>query len=320
MWIVQICGLLLIMFTLRETFRDLFQPSGSGSLSAFVGRRIFSLAKRYRSLVQPAGALAVLLTITSWTCLVALGFALLYWPGMPESFKLPEGERTDLLSRFGLALYFSFEALATLGQGDVTAKVAWIRMLSITEALLGFSLLTASISWIVLIYPALGRMRTLARFAADLKDAEERTGIDLLTGDAEELVGGLTQDLIRTRVDFIHFPLIYYFYAGSDRAALPEAVAHLLDVAETGCSEQRSDRVRLAAATLRSALEDFARVLARRFLKLRPGRPACRIRGLPPRSCRERSQLITARIHRQAKPGERSIARAATLPRPSPGE
>jgi ion channel len=273
-WLIRICGLLVIVFTLRETFQDLFQPSGSGSLSPMIGRVTFSVCKRIRFLLPSAGGLAILLTILCWSTLVAFGFAIVYWTNIPNGFNMPKLEHSNALSRFGIAFYYSSEALVTLGQGDITPKLAWTRMLSVSEALLGFSLLTASISWIVLIYPALGRMRALSRFAADLIRAEETSGVDILSGDAEGLIGSMAQDVIRTRIDFIHFPLIYYFRAVRERASLPAAAGDLLNLAVQGCGESRPPRVRLAAATLKAALEDFAEMLATRFLQTDTKDPA----------------------------------------------
>ena len=43
------------------------------------------------------------------------------------------------------------------------------------EALLGFGLLSASISWLLLIHPAIARRRTLADEIALLRKAEEET-------------------------------------------------------------------------------------------------------------------------------------------------
>lgn len=231
---------------------------------------MFSLSKTFRVLVPSAGAMAVLVTIACWTILVALGFALIYWPNLPSGFKMPESAPMSPIARFGVALYFSFESLATLGQGDVAPVFGWLRMLSIAEALLGFSLLTASISWVVLIYPALGRMRTLARFAANMVRAEKKTGVDFISSDTEQLIGNLAHHVIRTRVDFIHFPLIYYFFAISERASLPEALPHLLRLAKTGRQTGLPERVRISAAMLESALEDFAEILAHRFVKADP--------------------------------------------------
>ena len=163
--------------------------------------------------------------------------------------------------------FYSFDTLVTLGQGGMTPSISWTRVLSVVEALLGFSLLTASISWIVLIYPALGRMRTMSRFASSLVRAEESTRVEILSGDAEQLLGSMAQDVIRTRIDFVHFPMIYYFYAATERASLPQALGQLLEVAERAGEESQPERVRLTAATLRAALEDFAEILAARFVE-----------------------------------------------------
>ncbi len=115
---------------------------------------------------------------------------------------------------FRTVLYFSLETLTTLGLGEITPRPGWTRWAVDAEALLGLSLFTASISWFVLLYPALGRLRTLARRASILARASETTGIDVVAGDVESMLADLTLDVIRTRVDFIHFPIIYYFHAG----------------------------------------------------------------------------------------------------------
>ena len=273
MWLVPIGGLVVIAFTLRETFQDLFQPSASGSLSAWIGRTTFSVSKRIRFLLPSAGALAILITIISWSTLVAIGFAMIYWPSVPDGFNMQTSIHRDAISRFGIAIFYSFDTLVTLGQGGMTPRISWTRVLSVIEALLGFSLLTASISWIVLIYPALGRLRTMSRFASSLVRAEESTAVEILSGDAEQLLGSMAQDVIRTRIDFVHFPLIYYFYAATERASLPQALSQLLDMAKRGCEESRPERVRLTAATLRTALEDLAEILAARLIDADPKDP-----------------------------------------------
>jgi hypothetical protein len=273
-WFTRSLGVVVITFTLRETFRDLFQPSVSGTLSSFVARAIFRAPKRLPALRSLAGPLAILVTVGCWVLLVASGFAMIYWPNMPNGFRVPDHTSPDPVSRFGLALYFSLEALTTLGQGDITPLGAWLRMLTISEGLLGFSLLTASISWVVLIYPALARTRTLARFAANLVRAEQQSGVSLLSGNVEQLIAEMAHDVIQTRVDFLLFPLIYYFYATSERGALPTALNHLVAMAKKASEESRPEGVRLASATLQVALDDLATVLAANFLKMEYSDPS----------------------------------------------
>jgi hypothetical protein len=140
-------------------------------------------------------------------------------------------------------------------------------MLVTFEALVGLALVTASVSWIVLLYPALGRMRTLARHVSILFRAQQKSGVPLVGSGAEGLLDELTLNTIRTRVDFIHFPAIYYFSAAEDVASLPHAITCLVRFAEEGASAGKPDRVRLAASSLRLALDDLAQVLAERFVR-----------------------------------------------------
>jgi hypothetical protein len=128
-------------------------------------------------------------------------------------------------------------------------------------------LLTASVSWIVLLYPALARMRTLARRASILARAEQKTGVNVVSGEAQYLLGDLALDVIRTRVDLIHFPMIYYFHSDSERASLPDSLPYLAAFADAACKSETPDRVHLAGAVLREALNDLAKTLRERFLE-----------------------------------------------------
>lgn len=262
-WWTIVAGAVVVAFALREIFQDLFQPTAAGLLSGYIARRIFRMARRSRSTLTLAGPLALVIVILCWTGLLGIGFALIYWSSFPNGFKTAPGERNSVLS----AVYFSFEALTTLGLGDIAPKTDWIRMVAVLEALLGFSLVTASITWIVLIYPALGRMRTLARHAAILIKAEERTRVEVISGDGESLIAELAVGVIRTRIDFIHFPIIYYFHSSVESASLPEALGHLMYFAQRGFAPGAPDRVRLASAALRAALDELAEALRSRFLR-----------------------------------------------------
>jgi hypothetical protein len=135
-----------------------------------------------------------------------------------------------------------------------------------TEGFFGISLITASVSWIVLIFPALGRMRTLARRTILIAQAADQTGVNVVSGEAQYLLAGLAEDIIRTGVDLIHYPIIYYFYAANETASFPKAIKHLLRFAEAAAKPENDKRVRLASELLRLALDDLARILRERFI------------------------------------------------------
>lgn len=268
-------GACLVTFAFWEIFQDLFHPSLRGSFSDWVGRSIFRLFRRYRpSLLSMAGPLTLVIIIFSWALLQALGFALIYWVAFPQDFELNPSTQSEAAHGFWLVLYYSLEVMTTLGLGDVLPKTNWLRLLATFQALIGFALLTASLSYIVLIYPALGRLRSLARRTEILVEAAHQTGIDAVSGSAERLISDLTDSVIQARIDFIHFPLIYYFHSDRRRSSLAHSLPDLLCLATDGSKPDAPDRVRLAAATLQAALEDLAGVLARRFLDLSANEPS----------------------------------------------
>lgn len=272
-------GILLLAFAFREIFVDLFHPTQSGSLSDYIGRTMFRLFRRRPSALSMAGPLTVVIVILSWALLQAVGFALIYWAGFPADFQLAKSEQPSPAHAFWTMLYFSVQVMTTLGFGDLLPKASWLRLVVSFQALVGFALLTASVSSIILIYPALARIRTLARRTEILTRAAEKTGIDVVSGDAEYLLRDLALAVIQARVDFIHFPVIYYFHSDRRRSSLARALPELLRFAQIGSTSNASDRVRLASATLEAALEDLARVLSNRFLHAESDDPAAIFRA-----------------------------------------
>ena len=144
-------GVLVLALAVREIFRDLFQPSGSGALSSYIGAWIFQVARKLTFLLQIAGPLAVVVVIACWTFLLAASFALIYSASYPDGFAI-QGEPRHGVSEFVTLLAFSLASLTTVGTPDLSPKPEWLRLTVAVESLLGFSLVTASISWIVLIW------------------------------------------------------------------------------------------------------------------------------------------------------------------------
>ncbi|HZS54705.1 MAG TPA: hypothetical protein VFA65_09910 [Bryobacteraceae bacterium] len=122
-WWTSIVGILIIGWILSEIFMDLFQPSGSGSLSGFIGRWLFQISKSVPSTMRVSGPLAIVVVISCWALLLAAGFALVYWARFPQGFSVPEQESYDAFRRFWTVLYFSLSSLTTLGSGALAPAV-----------------------------------------------------------------------------------------------------------------------------------------------------------------------------------------------------
>ena len=253
------------MFTIRQIFQDLFHPTQSGALSEWIGRRLFRLLRRRKRLLASAGPLSVVTVILVWATLLVVGFALIYWSVFPNDFQIRSTNQPTNSDGFWWVLYYSLEMLTTLGLGDIQPTPNWLRILSGCHTLIGFTLVTASITWIVLLFPALRRTRTLARKATTLVESETKTGVPVASARMHLVLFGLAEEVIRARVDLVHFPILFYFYAEDQRASLPHALLKLTGVASQAVERERDNLVRLGGTALMTALQDFSDNLAERL-------------------------------------------------------
>jgi ion channel len=263
-------GVALIGLVGRDTFDALFHAEGRGTFSRQLTRAVwwgFHRARPRRGVSPIAGPVALVTVIGSWAALLVLGWALVYWPHVPGSFRFDAGvEAAD--PAFVHALNLSLVTLTTLGFGDITPTSEVLRLVLPLEALLGFGLLSASISWLISIYPALARRRSLAYEISLLRTAQAEHGsaLDALGPDAaERLLADLTSRLIAVERDLVHFPITYYFSAVDPRFSLPVTAPHLLEIARGGMDGSQPSGVRFRSRLLMQAIDDLARTAEARF-------------------------------------------------------
>lgn len=281
--LVTLVGAALIFLALRDVFHQLFRPTGAGSISGMLMRGVWRafrpIARRYPSMLTLAGPAALVVIIAAWVSLVAAGWALVYWPRLPEQFLLAPGLKPSEQIGFVDALYFSLVTVTTLGFGNIAPTSDWLRLVSSLEGLLGFGLLTASLTWVVSIYPPLTRRRALAQQVALIRDAESESGVSVAGAGAqatERRLESLTSQLTTVRSDLSQFPITYYFHSGDERESLPAHMQALLRLAEECAGEDAPPPVRLGAAELRGAIDDFCSTVGPQFLGL-PSTPAERV-------------------------------------------
>lgn len=163
-WLVTAAGAALVLVVVRDIFHTLGHPEGQGSLSQLVLSTIWRLSRRRGGrgrLARLAGPLALLAVIVVWGAFAVIGWALLFWPSVPEGFRYASGASAGTNHLLD-ALYISMVTMSTLGFGDITPTAGWLRIATPLEALFGFALLTVAVSWVLQIYPALTRRRVLA--------------------------------------------------------------------------------------------------------------------------------------------------------------
>ncbi|CAM5278002.1 potassium channel family protein [Streptomyces tanashiensis] len=271
-WLPVLAGAVLILFILRDVFHTIWHPTRHGGLSRLVMRgmwRLSSLRGVRRRPVGLAGPLGMMAVVALWALAVAVGWGLIYWPHMPDDFSyatgLTPGEHAGPVD----ALYVSLVTLATLGLGDIAPTSGWLRVLAPVEALVGFALLSATVAWVLGVYPALARRRALALRLSHLRGSRVTAGaLDSAGGAA--ILDGLASALSTATVDFLQYAESYYFYDGDEKISLAEQLGLVVGLADRAERARHPD-VRLSASVLRTALDDLATVLDERFL--RTGRP-----------------------------------------------
>jgi hypothetical protein len=281
--LLSLLGIGLIFAALRDIFDTLFHPSGKGLLSRTLPRPLWRgaslLGTRYPTVRELCGPVALLAVIASWVVLLAVGWALVLWPHLTEGFSFDPELSPSTRGGFTDALYLSLVTLTTLGFGDIAPASAPLRMLVPLEAAIGLVLLTAGLSWVVSLYPAFSRHRSLAHEISLVREAESESGIGIRQMDAlaaELMLGSMTSQLVAVQTDLVHFPISYYFRSSHERFELSSTMPCLLHLAEDGASEDCSSGVRMRANMLRNAIDDFSATVGARFLDL-PSAPTERI-------------------------------------------
>lgn len=258
-WVLTVAGALLVLLVLRDMFHTLWHPRGFGSMGRAVFAAVWWLTRRFKTeLPGPLGMLAVALL---WTLLLVTGWTLVYLPHMPDGFHFSSPLRPADSHDLVTSAYLSVVTVATLGYGDIVPASPALRLLAPLQALIGFALLTAVISWVLQVYPALGRRRALARQLSIM--AATDTVSFLGEGRASvvtQLLHSLIDQLGTIRVDLLQYGESYYFREDDPRLSLAANLPYTLDLVAAGKQVECVD-VRHLAAMLEQAVADVAGVL-----------------------------------------------------------
>lgn len=259
-WLISAAGLLVVVVALWDIFHTLWHPEGFGRIAQWTFRTVWWTTKRVmpERTRQLAGPIGVLGTVATWTALVVVGWALVYLPHMPEGFYFGSALKPALSSDLIASVYLSLVTVATLGFGDVIPADPLLRLLTPFEALLGFVLLTAAISWVLQVYPALGRRRSVAK-RLSLLESRHSTEV-VADGEvcvATRILETLTEGLIQVETDFLQYAESYYFREEDEELSLPATLPYALKLADAG-GRSSSREVRHAAGVLDAAIRSLA--------------------------------------------------------------
>ncbi len=268
-WVVAVVGILLVTVVVRDVFHTLFHPVGHGSIAPQVMKlvwRLLRLLPSSRRIASLTGPLGIAMVVLTWGLTAVLGWALIYFAQMPDGFsygsELNPADRNNLLD----SLYLSLVTVGTLGFGDIVPTSTSLRLAAPLEALFGFMLLTAAVSWVLQIYPALHRRRVLALQLSTLREARQSDptlGIDSIPRD---VLTALAVGVVEARNDFTQYGATYYFRDLEADASLAASLVYATDLAAEATASSQP-HTRMAGALITAAVNSLTELLDREFLR-----------------------------------------------------
>ena len=265
--VLTAAGFLVVLLGLWDMFRSLLRPEGQGTTSGLMFSAVWRLSRmvghRFGSAVGPASMLFVILL---WVLLQGLGWTLIYLPYTPDGFSYSSGIDPEDYPAFAEAFYISLVTLSTLGFGDIVPEDPWVRFVLPFEALTGFALLTAALTWFGQVHPPLSRRRALALELKGMNDAGYGRAIrDMEPSEVARVLDNVTGQVRHVCIDFFHYSETYYFQEGNDPVSLARHLPFVLELRDAA-QVSRAPELQMSARRLSGALEELSAELARSFV------------------------------------------------------
>ena len=243
-WMSTITGIGLLGLVGLDIYRTILNSRGhSGPVTEMLTRSVWRLVRSaafHRSrpgrhqLLNHVGPLLLPGIVATLVAFLILGYALLYWPQMPEGFNVEVKAKS---ARGIEALYFSGITFTTLGYGDIAPRSTPMRLLALSEALTGFGFISLSVTYLVSLTAALERKRAVALSFYH----QARQGADVAGILIHHFVGGrfvglgsifadAARDLQGLLESHIEHPLIHYFHPRHVHKSLPRMLFLVLEV------------------------------------------------------------------------------------------
>lgn len=277
-WLALAGGALLVLLCLADIFLTvLYARGGAGLLAPRLNKVIWSCFRVAAPRRQPAkdaflsfaGPTILVASLVVWILLLAVGFALIAWPGLGTGIQASSGPTA---TGFVPALYWAGYSLTTLGTGDLVPQTDFYRLLMVLQAGIGFSVLTLVITYLMSVYSALVRRNTLAQQLHHLSggtgDAAEivvRLRPGRAAGSAAVILNQLGTGLLDLLESHHSYPVLHYFRMRRTRYAMARIALLALDTA-TLIKAALADRGVETADMLLGAGVDLVRDTERTFV------------------------------------------------------
>lgn len=185
----QIAGAALVLLIMVDVFLTvLYARVGSGLLSGHLARGTWWLfqhatgwlgEKRRETALSFCGPMILLIYVFVWAAMLVIGTAMVLHPALGTSIRKSNGPTpTDFVT----AMYAAGNSMAIIRASDLTPLTAPFRIYFLFNSLLGASIISLTLTYLMQVYSALQRRNALG-YQMHVQSAE--------TGDAAELIAGM---------------------------------------------------------------------------------------------------------------------------------
>ena len=238
----QILGVLITIIAFVDVYLTVLYPrTGKSVVSLKLSKllwevfRWISRTTGSKNILTYCGPTLLVAIALLWICLFTFGFALLIWPALGNGIQAGSGKTpTD----FGTALYYSGFSLTTLGVGDLVPKTTFWRLVTIVEAAVGFSVFTATLTYLLSVYNSLTRRNVFALSLCHRAGCKANAA-DLLSGFkgfgkfelAAQDISNIARDLLFMLESHHAYPILHYFRFQAPHYSLARIALISLDLA-----------------------------------------------------------------------------------------
>jgi hypothetical protein len=238
-------GVVCVAVTLNDIFQSVVMPRATGrryrisfyfwrwmwySWPRLAWRLYFDNPDQREEFLAVFAPLMLILMIAFWVGLLIFGFALLLWA--------MRGDITPSHASFGTLLYFSGSSLLTIGFGDVVARGAGPRFISVLAALAGLSFLSIMTAFLFAIFGSFQQRETFVVTTA-ARAGTPPSGVNLLAIAGYSLT---RDDLSALMIDaqrwaasvmesHLAYPMLAFFRSSHDDQSWIGTLGTLLDAA-----------------------------------------------------------------------------------------
>jgi hypothetical protein len=217
-------GALLMLLILADVFLTvLYARVGTGIFSVVVARSVWRIFRglsrpfghRRGSLLSFCGPVILLALVLFWAIGLTLGAALIVHPRLGKSVVSSSGSTpTD----FTTAMYAGGSSLSIVGAGNFSAKSGAMRMFYLLGSLVGMSVISLTLTYLMQVYSALQRRNVLGLklhlLTAETDDAAQFIAGLGPKGDFDSAIASLMElggQIASVKESHHFYPVLFYF-------------------------------------------------------------------------------------------------------------